>query len=47
MSADTDDKIMSSDWLDSVKLCSDWLVNLLKEEFQKWRQTNKHTEKFI
>ena len=37
----TADKILSSVWLVSLKLCSDWLVNLLKEEFQKWRQTHK------
>ena len=30
MSADTSDKILSSDWLVSLKIGSDWLVNLLK-----------------
>ena len=46
MSADTADKILSSDWLVSLKLCPDWLVNLLKEEFQGCdRQTNKQTNK--
>ena len=40
MSADTADKILSSDWLVSLKLCSDWLMKLLNEEFQDW---HKHT----
>ena len=43
MSADSADKILSSDWIVSLNLCSNWLVNLLKEEFQKWRQTDKQT----
>ena len=34
ISADTADLILFSDWLTSLKLCSDWLVNLLQEEFQ-------------
>ena len=34
---------LSSDWSFFLKLCSDWLVNLLKEEFQKWGQTNGQT----
>ena len=46
-SADTADKILSSDWIVSLNLCSDWLVNLIKKEFQKWRQANKHTDKLI
>ena len=38
-------KILSFDWSVSLKLCSDWLVNLLKEEFQEWhRQTDKQTK---
>ena len=42
----TADLILSSDWLVSLSLCSNWLVNLLKEEFQEWdRQTNKQTNK--
>ena len=42
MSDDAADKILSSDWSVRLKLCSDWLVKLLKEEFQEWhRQTNK------
>ena len=42
MSADTADLILSNDWLVRVKLCSDWLLNLLKEEFQGCdKQTNK------
>ena len=45
MSADSADKILSSDWIVSLNLCSNWLVNLLKEEFQKWRQTDKQTNK--
>ena len=45
MSADTADKILSSDWLVSLKLCSDWLANLLKEEFHKWTQTNRQKDK--
>ena len=44
MSADTADLILSNDWLVRVKLCSDWLLNLLKEEFQKWRQTDTQTD---
>ena len=40
----TADKILSSDWWVSLKLCSDWLVNLLKEEFQKWRHTDRQTD---
>ena len=41
-SADTADKILSSDWLVSLKLCSDWLLNLLQDEFHKWhRQTDR------
>ena len=47
MSADTVDKILSFDWLVSVKLYSDGLGNLLKEEFQKWRHTDRHTDKLI
>ena len=34
MSADTADKILSSNWLVSLKLCSDWPDEPLKEEFQ-------------
>ena len=47
MSADTADKILSSDWLVSLKLCSDWLGEPLTDEFQEWRQTNKQTHKQI
>ena len=47
MSADTADKILSSDWIVSLNLCSDLLVKLLKEEFQKWRHTDRHTDKLI
>ena len=45
MSADTADLILSNDWLVRVKLCSDWLLNLLKEEFQGCdRQTDKQID---
>jgi len=47
MSADTADKILSSDWIVSLNLCSDLLVNLLKEEFQKWRQTDRQTDRQV
>ena len=47
----TADLILSSDWLVSLKLCSDWLGEPFTDEFQKWRhtnkQTNKHTHKLI
>ena len=43
--ADTAHLILSSDWSVSLKLCSDWLGELLTDEFQKWRHTNKHTNK--
>ena len=43
MSADTADKILSSDWLVSLKLCSDWLDEPFTDEFQKWRQTHTQT----
>ena len=34
-------KILSSNWSVSLKLCSVWLVDSLKEEFQEWhKQTN-------
>ena len=36
---------LSSDWSVSLKLCSDWLGELLTNEFQKWRQTDKHTDR--
>ena len=41
MSADTADKILSSDWLVSLKLCSDCLGEPFTDEFQKWRQTQQ------
>ena len=44
MSADTADKILSSDWLVSLKLCSDWLGEPLTDEFQKWRHTDTQTD---
>ena len=45
MSAETADKILSSDWLVSLKLCSDWPGEPLTDEFQEWRQTNTQTNK--
>ena len=47
MSADTADKILSSDWLVSLKLCIDWVVILLKEKFQKWRQPNRQSHRQV
>ena len=44
MSADTANKILSSDW-SGLKMCSDWLGELLTDEFQKWRHTNRQTDK--
>ena len=46
MSADTADKILSSDWLVNLKLCSDWLGEPLTDELLKWRQTDKFTVVF-
>ena len=43
ISAGTAVLILSSDWLVSLKLCSDWLSEPLTDEFQKWRQTDRHT----
>ena len=40
MSADAADIILSPDQSVGLKLCINWLVNHIKEEFQKWRQTN-------
>ena len=31
----------------NLKLCIDLLVNLLKEEFQKWIQTNNHADSLL
>ena len=45
ISADTADLILFSDWSVSFKLCSDWLGELLIDEFQKWRQTDKQTNR--
>ena len=48
MSADTADKILSSDWLVSFKLCSDWLDEPFKRRISKVetdRQTDTHTNK--
>ena len=47
MSADTADIILSSDWLVSLTLCSDWLGEHLTDEFQKWRHTHKQTNKQV
>ena len=35
MSADTTDKILSSDWLVSLKLCSDWLDEPFKRRISR------------
>ena len=43
MSADTADKILSSDWLVSLKLCSDWLDEPFKRRISKVAQTDKQT----
>ena len=45
ISSDTADQ--SSDWSVSIELCSNWLVNLLKEEFQLLWQTHRHTEDIV
>ena len=45
ISADTADLKLSSDWSVSLKQCSDWLGELLTDEFQKWRHTDKQTNK--
>ena len=34
----------NTDWLFSLKLCSDWLSEPLTDEFQKWRQTQRQSE---
>ena len=47
MTADTADLVVSSDWLVSFKQCSDWLGKTSTDEFQKWRQTNRQTDKLI
>ena len=39
--------LTKSDWSVSLKLCSDWLGELLTNEFQKWRQTDRHTNRHI
>ena len=44
MSADTADKILSSDWLVSLKLCSDWLDEPFKRRISKV-ETDKNTLK--
>ena len=36
LGADKADLILSSDWSVSRKLCSEWLVILLKDEFNFW-----------
>ena len=46
MSADTADKILSSDWLVSFKLCSDWLDEPFKGRISK-EETNKQTNKLL
>ena len=38
------DPILSSDWLATLKLCSDWLGEPLTDEFQKW---HSHTDRVI
>ena len=43
-SADTADRILSSDWLVSLKLCSDCLDELFKRRISRV-ETNKHTNK--
>ena len=44
MSADTADKILSFDWLVSLKLCSDWLDEPFKRRISKV-ETDRHTNK--
>ena len=42
MSADTADKILSSDWSVSLKLCSDWLGEPFIRRISKWHaQTDR------
>ena len=45
MSADTADKILSSDWLVSLKLCSDWLDEPFKRRISRVAQTDKQTNR--
>ena len=50
MSADTADKILSSDCLVSLKLCSDWLDEPFKRRISKVetdRQTDRQTDKQV
>ena len=49
MSADTADKILSSNWLVSLKLSSDWLDEPFKRRISKVAQTNntKHIDLIV
>ena len=45
ISAAIADLMLSSDWSVCLKLCTDWLVNLFKEEFHKWHtHTDRQTD---
>ena len=44
MSSDTADKILSSDWLVSLKLCSDWLDEPFKRRISKVAQTDRQSD---